>query len=81
MAAIARTTKIEATFREPVAAMAPRAKSKESPGRKGVTTKPVSAKDDEEENQVAPQAVVLDDEIEVLIQVQDKINQPKNPLK
>jgi hypothetical protein len=44
MAAIARTIKIEATLREPVAAMAPRAKRNESPGRNGVTTKPVSAK-------------------------------------
>ncbi len=36
------------------------------------------AEDDEEENHVAPKAVVFDDVIEVFIQVQDEVEQPKH---
>jgi len=39
------------------------------------------AKDDEKENQVTPQAVVFDDVVEVLIEVQDEVNQPKAQFK
>ena len=64
-----------------MAASVPRAKSRESPGRNGVTTRPVSQKMMRKKIEVAPQAVVFDDVIEVLIEVQEKINQPKAQFK
>jgi len=44
MAAVMRRRRRSQILREPRAAMAPAAKRRESPGRKGVKTKPVSAK-------------------------------------
>ena len=44
MAAVMRKKRSNQILKEPRAAMAPAAKRRESPGRKGVKTKPVSAK-------------------------------------
>lgn len=44
MAAAIRRRRRNQMLREPRAAIAPAAKRRESPGRKGVKTKPVSAK-------------------------------------
>ncbi|MND02174.1 hypothetical protein D3C83_214540 [compost metagenome] len=43
-AAVKRSTAVSTGCRTPAPAIAPAAKSSESPGRNGVTTRPVSAK-------------------------------------
>jgi len=44
MAAVISSTKIDIIFKDPNAAKAPAAKRRESPGRNGVKTSPVSMK-------------------------------------
>lgn len=58
----------------PMAASAPAANSR-SPGRKGVTTKPVSQKDDQEQDRVNPDAMLRHQFREVLVNVQDEVDQ------
>ena len=60
----------------PSAAIAPAANSSESPGRNGVTTRPVSQKDDRRTGSRRSTAVLRDDLGQVLVEVQEEVDEP-----
>ena len=62
------------------AASAPAANSSESPGRNGVTTKPVSANTMRNRISVDPEAVVAQQLDEVGVEMQDEIDEPVDQL-
>ena len=57
------------------AASAPTANSRESPGRNGVTTKPVSAKTMREKQPVDPVAVRLHEFEQMTVEVQNEVDE------
>jgi hypothetical protein len=58
-----------------VAASAPATNSSESPGRKGVTTSPVSQKTMRKQDDVDPGAVLRQQHGEVLVDVEDDVDE------